>query len=214
MTVDSQRPEVVLFDLGGVVRQFDPDRRAARLAEAMGVTPGDVSALVFESGFDEECDLGTYSETEILERFRSFGFREDLHVLRRHWISAFEPVAGLIDLASELRADGVTVATFTDNGPVLLAVVDSLLPRRAFDQHVFSCMLGATKPDAEAFRAGLALLNASAPDVFFVDDKAQNINSARTLGIRAEQASTADEVESALRSVGLLDSVPRRTRSS
>lgn len=209
MTVASQRPDFVLFDLGGVVCRFDPDRRAARLAEAMGVTPRDVSALVFDSGFDEECDLGVYSEAEILERFRSFGFREDIHALRRHWISAFEPVPGVIDLASELRAGGVTVATFTDNGPVLLAVVDTLLPRRAFDQHVFSCMLGATKPDPDAFRAGLALLNVSAVEVFFVDDKAQNINAARTLGIRAEQASTAGEVESALRSVGLLDSVPQ-----
>ncbi|NMM92399.1 hypothetical protein B2J88_50610 [Rhodococcus sp. SRB_17] len=206
MTVASRRRTFVLFDLGGVACQFDPDRRAAYLAEAMGTTPRDVLARVFDSGFDKECDLGMHSEPQILEHFRSLGFRGDLNALRRYWASAFTPNPDVVGLASALRADGVTVTTFTDNGPILLAVIDALLPRYAFDHHVFSCMLGATKPDAEAFRSALAILRTSADTVFFVDDNEQNVNSAREQGMRAERATTAAEVVSALRSVGLLDS--------
>ncbi|NMM92582.1 hypothetical protein B2J88_51605 [Rhodococcus sp. SRB_17] len=73
---------------------------------------------------------------------------------------------------------------------------------------MFSCMLGARKPDPEAFRSGLALLKTSATNVFFIDDNVRNVDSARALGIRAEQATTAVEVEFALMAVGYLGSVP------
>lgn len=201
-----RRPKIVLFDLGGVVCQFNPDRRAARLSEAMGVTPQEISTLVFDSGFDSECDRGMHSEEEILARFRSLGFKDDLVALRRHWVSAFTPNTEVIRLAAALRAQGVFVATFTDNGPVLLSTIGTLVPRDAFDMHVFSCMLGATKPHPEAFRSALALLEASASDVFFIDDNERNVTGARAMGLRAERASTAAEVKSALTSVDLLSS--------
>ena len=65
-------------------------------------------------------------------------------------------------------------------------------------------MLGATKPDPTAFLAALEFLDARPQQTFFVDDNPVNVLSARRLGIRGEQANKAADVESALRSVGLL----------
>ncbi|WP_235808446.1 hypothetical protein [Rhodococcus qingshengii] len=52
--------------------------------------------------------------------------------------------------------------------------------------------------------AALELLDARPQQTFFVDDNPVNVLSARRLGIRGEQANKAADVESALRSVGLL----------
>ncbi|MDI9900424.1 HAD family phosphatase [Rhodococcus sp. IEGM 1409] len=204
MANDSGRPELVLFDLGGVLCQFEPDLRAAELATAIGVTEEEIHALVFESGFDQECDLGLHSEAAILERLRAFGFPGNRDDLRRAWAKAFIPDRAVIDLAIALRSEGVEVATFSDNGPVLLAAIESVVTPLAIDEHVFSCILGATKPDPAAFLAALKFLNARPQQTFFVDDNPINVLSARQPGIRGEQVHAAAEVESALRSVGLL----------
>ena len=204
MADDSGPPELVLFDLGGVLCRFEPDRRAAELAAAIGVTEDEIHALVFASGFDQECDLGIHSETAILERFRRLGFPGDRDELRRAWAKAFIPDRAVIDLAIALRSEGVVVATLSDNGPVLLAAIESVVTPSAIDEHVFSCMLGATKPDPAAFLAALEFLDARPQQTFFVDDNPVNVLSARRLGILAEQANKAADVGSALRSVGLL----------
>ncbi|MDV6275844.1 HAD family phosphatase [Rhodococcus erythropolis] len=204
MANDSGRPELVLFDLGGVLCRFEPDLRAAELATAIGVTEEDIHALVFASGFDQECDLGLHSEAAILERFRAFGFPGNRDDLRRAWAKAFLPDRAVIDLAIALRSEGVAVATFSDNGPVLLAAIERVVTPLAIDEHVFSCMIGATKPDPAAFLSALKFLNARPQQTFFVDDNPINVLSARQLGIRGEQVHAAADVESALRSVGLL----------
>ncbi|MGV0157174.1 HAD-IA family hydrolase [Rhodococcus sp. GB-02] len=204
MANDSARPELVLFDLGGVLCRFEPDLRAEELATAIGVTEGEIHALVFESGFDQECDLGLHSEDAILERFRAFGFPGNRDDLRRSWAKAFIPDRAVIDLAIALRSEGVVVATLSDNGPVLLAAIESVVTPVAIDEHVFSCMLGATKPDPAAFLAALEFLDARPQQTFLVDDNPVNVLSGRRLGIRGEQANKAADVESALRSVGLL----------
>ncbi|XGU20660.1 HAD-IA family hydrolase [Rhodococcus sp. 3Y1] len=143
-------------------------------------------------------------ETAILERFRRLGFPGDRDELRRAWAKAFIPDRAVIDLAIALRSEGVVVATLSDNGPVLLAAIESVVTPSAIDEHVFSCMLGATKPDPAAFLAALEFLDARPQQTFFVDDNPVNVLSARRLGIRGEQANKAADVESALRSVGLL----------
>lgn len=103
MANDSGPPELVLFDLGGVLCRFEPDRRAAELAAAIGVTEDEIHALVFASGFDQECDLGIHSETAILERFRRLGFPGDRDELRRAWAKAFIPDRAVIDLRASKR---------------------------------------------------------------------------------------------------------------
>ncbi|WP_235808447.1 hypothetical protein [Rhodococcus qingshengii] len=136
MANDSGPPELVLFDLGGVLCRFEPDRRAAELAAAIGVTEDEIHALVFASGFDQECDLGIHSETAILERFRRLGFPGDRDELRRAWAKAFIPDRAVIDLAIALLSEGVVVATLSDNGPVLLAAIESVVTPSAIDEHV------------------------------------------------------------------------------
>lgn len=55
------------------------------------------------------------------------------------------------------REDQPVTALFTDNAPLLLAALPEHLPDvdRRFDVLAFSCVLGATKPAAEAFTAAM-----------------------------------------------------------
>ncbi|MFJ4164425.1 HAD-IA family hydrolase [Microbacterium sp. NPDC089698] len=53
-----------------------------------------------------------------------------------------------------------------------------------FDPICYSHEIGANKPDPEAYTAALAAMRAEPADVFFVDDRRQQIDGAARLGIR------------------------------
>ena len=56
-----------------------------------------------------------------------------------------------------------------------------------FDHQTFSAEVGLVKPDAAIYRHSLAGLGAQASEALFVDDKAQNIEGARAVGMFAIQ---------------------------
>ncbi|WP_169952749.1 HAD family phosphatase [Microbispora sp. H11081] len=178
--------DAVLFDLGGVVCRFRPERRLAGLADACRVPAERVEEVLFSSGFDHLCDLGEASQDDILLRVRDgLGFTGDLRLLQDLWCRAFEPDPEVLALVDRVRPR--RTGLFTDNGPLLLDALPRAFPEVAgrFDALAFTCVLGRTKPDPEAFSAALALMGADAGSTLFVDDSARNVEAAGELGIRA-----------------------------
>jgi putative hydrolase of the HAD superfamily len=64
-----------------------------------------------------------------------------------------------------------------------------------FDDTFYSYELRVAKPDPAYFRAVLDRLGLPADEVLFVDDNAANVDSARGVGLRAEQWHVDDGVE-------------------
>ncbi|WP_292717937.1 HAD-IA family hydrolase [Microbacterium sp. 13-71-7] len=68
-----------------------------------------------------------------------------------------------------------------------------------FDPICYSHEIGANKPDPEAYAAALAAMRAEPADVFFIDDRRQQIDGAARLGIRGivhrDNATTIAAVE-------------------
>ena len=56
-----------------------------------------------------------------------------------------------------------------------------------FDAVVISCEVGLSKPDPRIFRLCLERLGLPAPDVLFVDDRADNVEGAAAVGLRTLQ---------------------------
>lgn len=64
-----------------------------------------------------------------------------------------------------------------------------------FEQLLFSYELGAHKPEPEYFLAALQRTGAKAEETFFVDDKLDNVEAGRALGITAVHHSPAEGAE-------------------
>jgi hypothetical protein len=56
--VDGYRMQVLLVDLGGVLFSFDHEHRLNVLGECLGLSPGRVDELLWQSGFSADCDAG------------------------------------------------------------------------------------------------------------------------------------------------------------
>lgn len=109
------------------------------------------------------------ANTELIEFARSLRARADVAILSNSWDGAREE--------EERRYGFFSV----------------------FDPICYSHEIGANKPDPEAYAAALAAMGAEPADVFFIDDRRQQIDGAALVGIRgivhADNATTIAAVE-------------------
>jgi putative hydrolase of the HAD superfamily len=181
---------VVVFDLGGVVCRFEPARRLAALAAHSDLTPREIQARLWDSGFDADCERGRYSAAETRAEVRArIGYRGDDDALLAAWARAFLPDDDVLALADRLRAR-FGLALLTNNGPLLREALPRHLPELAqrFDPLLCSCELCLVKPRPELFRAAGRRLASPPEQLLLVDDSEANVVAARRCGWQALQA--------------------------
>ena len=198
-------PRALLLDLAGVLADFDRDGRTARLAAAAGLIPDEVDARLYDSGLVPAADAGEVSAGEFRTELRGRLGLPDDETAERLWASAFTPDPGALAVLAELDP-GLPRGVLTNNDALLAQVLPRLLPEvfAGMDPIAFAGALGAAKPDAEAYLRAVAPWGLAAADVLFVDDSVANVDGARAAGLRAEQATGAEELAAVLTTAGLL----------
>ena len=75
---------------------------------------------------------------------------------------------------------------------------------RLFSRHYISYEIGHLKPDAKAFQHAIDDLNCPPEQILFLDDREENIEAARNLGMGARRTVGIDEVRAVLLELDLL----------
>lgn len=195
--------EAVLWDLGGVLCRFRPDRRVVELARRSGRSPATVEALLDRPLLDA-LDRGELDGAGLHTRARDqLGWDCSYDELAAAWAAAFEPDQDVLALAA--RVD-LPAGLLTDNGPPLADQFTRRLPEVAsvLQVAVFSAEIGCTKPRPEAFLAACQRLARDPEHVLFVDDNPINVNGAHEAGLHAVQYTTVAVLTDDLRSRGIL----------
>lgn len=79
---------------------------------------------------------------------------------------------------------------------------------RFFADALLSYELGHSKPDPAFFRVGLERISIRPEDCVFIDDRSDNVEAARTLGMTGIEFSSAEQLESELTNLGIVPPVP------
>jgi glucose-1-phosphatase len=180
-------PSVTVFDLAGVVCDFEPELRLSGLARLSRLPESEVQARLFDSGFSADCDAGKYSGREAFSSVcAALHIRPLYERFLEFWSSAFVPRSDVLEIIDEVHRL-TTTALFTNNGPFLLDAFQRHLPEinRRFDRLLFSFELGCVKPDPRAFDRAAAMLECRPAKLLFFDDSAANIHAAAEQGWRA-----------------------------
>jgi len=194
----------VLWDLGGVLCRFRPERRLEQLSRLTGQPPARV-VEVLQRGLLDALDIGAVGRQELGEVVRlELEWNGPYEMLAGAWAGAFEPKPDVLALVGRVR---VRRGLLSDNGAPLADLFPALLPEVAgvIDPAIFSSDLGCTKPAREAFEAACLQLNAPPARVLFVDDNPANVAGARAAGLHALHFTTTDALEAALRRHRVLD---------
>ncbi len=105
----------------------------------------------------------------------------------------------MLKLAREIKAGGVRTAILSNIPHDLLAEVRKFTWLDEFEVKIWSCEMGIVKPNPAIYRACLDALGCDAGRTLFFDDRPDNVEAARRLGMEAhvfESAAQAGEIVS------------------
>lgn len=198
--------DAVLFDIGGVFIDWDPEHLYKKLipdADERRHFLTEVCSPEWHSQHDRGRDTAE-SCRELAERYP-----EHAGLIAAWSERNEEMVAGIladsIKVLEELRARGVACYVISNHEREAWerrrARYDFL---DAFDGYVLSYEEGILKPDPEIFRRALTRFGLTPATTLFVDDRDENIDVARSLGMQTLRFTTAPALREALVSCDLL----------
>ncbi len=120
------------------------------------------------------------------------------------WCLAFEAVPEVLAVARGLRSR-VPVGLLSNNPPLLREALPRYLPEvaTAFSPILFSCELGALKPEAALFERVADHVGVASNQLVLIDDSPANIAGARRAGWHAIHFKSVRDLEHNLSALGL-----------
>lgn len=186
MVHDRPLPALIV-DYGEVVSLPQPVADRAAMEAAAGVDPAGFWAAYWaeRSGYDRGRSGGEYWR-RVADRC---GARWSAAQVQQLWsadvASWLRPDPEVVDLLGALAARGVRLGLLS-NAPHGIAGALRASPLLApFTAAVFSCDIGACKPEPAAYTRALEAVGAGPGGALFVDDRAENVQAAEVAGLTA-----------------------------
>jgi 2-haloacid dehalogenase len=204
-----QAIDLVLFDLGGVLIDWDP-RRLYRKIFSDEMRMEQFLTSICTPAWNLELDRGRPFATAVAELVaRHPAERESIEAFHTRWIEMIGgPIDHTVRLLEELKRRGWQLRALTNWSAETFQLVRHD-PDYAFLDHFetiyVSGELGLIKPDPDIFEHVLADLGLAAGRILFIDDSARNIETADRLGFATHRFTDAAALEIDLRDRRLLD---------
>jgi len=184
------RPAALILDYGNVLSRPQDEGWFAAAAARIGTTAESLRAAYWQHRHDYDAGLPARRYWERVlgavggARGSAAGDAELAWLVERDigsWAHYRDEVWAL---AAAFRAAGGRTALLSNSGPEVMARVRADHPLEAlFDVVVISCEVGLTKPDPRIYRYTLDRLALPPADALFVDDRADNVEGARRVGL-------------------------------
>ena len=192
--------EVVVFDLDGVVRHWDPAVNAA-VEERHGLAPGAILDAAFAP------DLGPAAVTGALDYeawTAQVGERLGCPAAVREWGEFRGRVdRDTVELVEAVRAGGCPTALLSNATTRLEEDLEVLGIDHLFDPIFNTARLGVAKPDHEVYRRVVAALGVPAERVVFTDDTPSWAEAATEVGLHGIPFTGAAHLRDELRALGV-----------
>ena len=197
------------FDLGNVLLRFDHRRACHQLARIAGVSSDRIWEAVFAGGLESALERGDLSR----ESFPLALADElacpvgDLAGWERAVADIFEPMEGMADLVADLHRADLRLGLLSNTNIVHWEFVSENHPWlvECFECHVLSYRVGAMKPHSTIYEVAERLAGCRPEEIFFVDDRLENVAVARGRGWDAVRFESPERLRQELALRGLIE---------
>jgi 2-haloacid dehalogenase len=203
--------EAVVFDLGGVLIDWDPRHLYRKLLDDEEMER--FLATVCTADWNRELDGGRSFAEAVNSLSREYPDHAELiAAYHQRWD---EMLAGAIpssvSVLDDLRASGVVVHALTNWSAETFGVARQRFPFLAwFDGIVVSGEVGITKPDPGIYRLLFERFSLEPERVVFIDDAPANVEAAAALGMHGIRFTSGQALRAELASLELVGEGPGR----
>lgn len=207
----------VLFDRDDTIAYTDPGvyREAALwAAQTFGLDPHEVGA-----GMQAQWQARAFSWWHLRTQAQEDAFWDEYslelagrlnltptqaaQLSARYPYEAFmKPVPDARAVLESLRARGLRLGVLSNTLPSIDRTLAFLGLNDLIDAAVATCTVGLHKPEPGAYHAAAQALGVPAGTVLFIDDKQENVDAARAVGMHAALIDLRGDTPGALRSLG------------
>ena len=213
-TVAPMRPTTVIFDLGGVLIEWDPRHMYRQLFD----DPDEMESFLTEvttAEWNARQDAGRpWAEAVELLVAEHPQRRELIEAFHRRWPEMLAgEIPGTVDVLADLRAAGVRLVALSNWSAELFPVARERFDFLAwFEGIVISGDVGVNKPDRRIFDHLAEQFGIEPAAALFIDDSSANVDAATALGFQTIQFTDAATLRGKLERLGLLPDTQRVSR--
>jgi HAD superfamily hydrolase (TIGR01509 family) len=196
-----------VFDLGGVVVEWNPRRIVAPFHLDRRDETHLISALFSHPSW-LDFDRGSVTVDEIVAGAsdRSGFSRKLIRDVVDSVPQSLAPFEEMVEMILAIDRSRHSVLCLSNISPPSLAHLEETLPMdRLFGGQLFSCRIGAVKPEPSVFATLISRFDLDPKQTVFFDDVATNVAAAREHGIDARQFTGFEECR---RMLEALDAFP------
>src|SRR5258706_152174 len=146
-------PEVVVFDLGKVLVDFDYSIASRRIAARSRMSPADVQSFIDHSPALFRYETGTIDRPQFYHEIcQATGYSGDIDEFAEYFADIFTPMAEMVALHARLREHQVPTFIFSNTNDMAVTHIRRNFEFFAnFDAYVFSYEHGSMKPEAKLY---------------------------------------------------------------
>jgi len=197
-------PKAIVFDLGNVLVRVDYGIAARAMSLLSRGDALQVRQAIDQSPLLHELESGRIDFERFTEEVRAqIGYTGDQAAFRRTFSDIFAPIPAMIDFHASLRDAGIPTFILSNTNDAAVEFITAQYPFfQTFTGYVFSHQVGCMKPAMGIYEAVEKLAGFSGADLFFIDDRSENVEAAWARGwqgiVHSDPAVTIRECTSRL----------------
>ena len=201
--MSSQRPSVVVFDLGKVLVDFDYSIVVRRFANRSEVGLERVQELVNSPiQFDYESGKMTTDEFFAIVRDGA-GFLGDRAEFVEIFADIFSPMEVMIPFFERVKSSGIPTCVFSNTNEIAIQHIRERFPFYSqFDGYVLSYEEKGMKPDEPIYHVVEERTGESGKAILYIDDRPENIETGKRFGwqtiLQSDEAQSVAKAEELL----------------
>ena len=203
----SRKVRAIIFDIGRVLVSLDIRKAQLGLAQGLSLTPDELWSAIEKDPRWPDWQEGRMSARDWhLNLCKRLGISLEFEQFTKVWNSALNPEPILPDSLFEQLSKSFRLGLLSNTDPIHVAHLESTYSFfRYFAKpvRIYSCEVGASKPQPLIFREALRACKVKANEAVYIDDIAENADAARTLGFTGIQFRGREELYAAFGVLGI-----------
>lgn len=197
--------EVIYFDLGKVIIDFDHSRAAHELLKVTPLSLGDAIAVLSDGELVSEYETGRVTSQEHYRKVcRRLQIEVSMEEFRELWGSMFLPEPLLSESFLRALKAHYRLILLSNTNELHFEFVTRHYPiLNVIEERLLSYQVGCMKPEARIFELAIEKAGVAPEDILFTDDRSENIEAAGRARIQVLQFKSESELKRDMLRLGM-----------